>query len=217
RAVIAAPAEPARPFAGLDIVMVDNEDSFVHTLADYFRQTGAAARTFRHGGAAEAAIAGRPDLVLHSPGPGTPADFGVPALVHRIAELGIPQFGICLGLQGIVEAYGGRLEVLDEPRHGKHWQISHDGSGLFAGVPSPCRVGAYHSLYAPAASVPEALEVLARNQDGLVMAVRHRELPVAAVQFHPESILSMDGELGHRIVENALTLLLGRDRASNAA
>jgi len=216
-AVPAPVAAPVAPFAGARIVMVDNEDSFVHTLADYFRQTGATVTTYRHNADLEAALAERPDLVIHSPGPGRPGDFGVPALVRRLAEAGMPQFGVCLGLQGIVEAFGGTLGVFEHPRHGKYWQLSHDASGLFAGVPSPCRVGAYHSLYAVAADVPAELEVIARNEDGVVMAVRHRQLPVAAVQFHPESILSMDGENGHRIVENALRTLLPADRASDAA
>ena len=205
------------PFAGVRIVMVDNEDSFVHTLADYFRQTGAEVRTYRHGAAAEAALAERPDLVVHSPGPSRPEDFGVPALVRRIAELGIPQFGVCLGLQGIVEAFGGSLGVLDDPRHGKYWSLSHDGTGLFERVESPTRVGGYHSLYALEESVPDVLEITARNETGLVMAVQHRNLPIAAVQFHPESILSLDGLSGHRMVENAVGLLTGSKRASAAA
>lgn len=205
------------PFPGVRIVMVDNEDSFVHTLADYFRQTGAQVRTFRHGAAAEAAIAEKPDLVVHSPGPSRPGDFGVPDLVRKVAGLGIPQFGVCLGLQGIVEAFGGELGVLDDPRHGKYWQLSHDGSGLFEGIDSPTRVGGYHSLYARAESLPAVLEVTGRNEHGLIMAVRHRELPIAAVQFHPESILSLDGLAGHRMIENAVGLLTGCARASAAA
>jgi anthranilate synthase len=213
-AVPAAAVKPA-PFAGTRIVMVDNEDSFVHTLADYFRQTGAEVRTYRHNAGLDAALDQRPDLVLHSPGPGRPEEFGVPGLVRRVADMGIPQFGVCLGLQGIVEAFGGELGVLAEPRHGKYWQLSHDGTGIFAGVPEGARVGGYHSLYAVA--VPDELEVIARNETGLVMAVRHTSLPIAAVQFHPESILSLDGEAGHRMVENVLRTLLPAERASDAA
>ncbi|MDP6344292.1 MAG: anthranilate synthase component I [Alphaproteobacteria bacterium] len=213
-----AATAPAPAFPDVRIVMVDNEDSFVHTLADYFRQTGAEVRTYRHGEAARAALAGGPDLVIHSPGPGWPGDFGVPDLVRQVADLGIPQFGVCLGLQGIVEAYGGELAVLEVPRHGKYWQLEHDGSGLFAGIAQPCRVGAYHSLHAVAEGVPDELEVIARNEAGLVMAVRHRLQPIAAVQFHPESILSLDAGAGHRIVENVLTTLLpDRGEASRAA
>ena len=127
------------------------------------------------------------------------------------------QFGVCLGLQGIVEAFGGSLGVLDDPRHGKYWSLSHDGTGLFERVESPTRVGGYHSLYALEESVPDVLEITARNETGLVMAVQHRNLPIAAVQFHPESILSLDGLSGHRMVENAVGLLTGSKRASAAA
>jgi len=195
-------------YAGVRIVMVDNEDSFVHTLADYFRQTGANVQTFRHGAPAQAALAERPDLVIHSPGPGQPKDFGVPDLVRAIAGLGIPQFGVCLGLQGIVEAFGGELSVMDVPRHGKYWKLDHDGTGLFDGVAQGNRVGGYHSLLAVSTKIPDDLEVIARNEVGMVMAVRHTSQPIAAVQFHPESILSMDARAGHRIVENVLTVLL---------
>jgi len=199
-------AEPK--YAGVRIIMVDNEDSFVHTLADYFRQTGANVQTFRHGAPAQAALAERPDLVIHSPGPGRPKDFGVPDLVRAIAELGIPQFGVCLGLQGIVEAFGGELSVMDVPRHGKYWKLDHDGTGLFDGIAQGNRVGGYHSLLAVSTRIPDDLEVIARNEIGMVMAVRHTSQPIAAVQFHPESILSMDARAGHRIVENVLTALL---------
>lgn len=199
---------PAGGYEGVSIVMVDNEDSFVHTLADYFRQTGADVRTYRAGTPFETLVGGDPDLVVHSPGPGRPADFGVPELVRRLAEHGVPQFGVCLGLQGIVEAFGGELAVLEVPRHGKTWTVDHDGSGIFDGLPKPCTVGAYHSLVAVRDALPETLDVTATNGDGLVMAVRHRSLPVQAVQFHPESILSMQAATGHHIVRNVLRALV---------
>ncbi|MBM3517247.1 MAG: anthranilate synthase component I [Alphaproteobacteria bacterium] len=206
------PPSPAviRPCTGADgvtVVMIDNEDSFVHTLADYFRQCGATVTTFRAGIPLAQVCAAKPALVVHSPGPGRPERYGVPALVRALAEAGVPQFGVCLGLQGIVEAYGGTLGLLDEPRHGKSWLVSHTGEGLFAGVANPCEVGAYHSLYALRAHVPAALAVTAWNADGIVMAVRHRSLPIAAVQFHPESILSLRGNTGRMIVANALSEL----------
>ena len=205
-------------YDGVRIIMVDNEDSFVHTLADYFRQTGANVQTFRHGAPAQAALAERPDLVIHSPGPGRPKDFGVPDLVRTIAEMGIPQFGVCLGLQGIVEAFGGELSVMDVPRHGKYWKLDHDGTGLFDGIAQGNRVGGYHSLLAVSTKIPDDLEVIARNEIGMVMAVRHTSQPIAAVQFHPESILSMDARAGHRIVENVLTALLpGHSTTERAA
>jgi len=217
RAAAPRPEAP-RPFAGRRVVMIDNEDSFVHTLADYFRQTGAAVTTYRAGVALERLLADRPELVVHSPGPGRPADFGVPERVLELVEAGVPQFGVCLGLQGMVEAFGGRLNVLEVPRHGKVWDILHDGTGLFQDVPSPCRFGAYHSLVADVSRLPAELEVIARNEDGQVMAVRHCSLPLMAVQFHPESILSMQGDVGHRIVANALGLLLdaGEGNAADA-
>ncbi len=204
-----APASEERPrgFTGKRVVMIDNEDSFVHTLADYFRQTGAEVATYRAGTALETILAGAPDLVVHSPGPGRPGDFGVPDRVRELAEAGIPQFGVCLGLQGIVEAFGGRLKVLEEPRHGKMWTIRHDDDPLFKGVPADSHFGAYHSLVA--AEVPDTLVVIALNETGLPMAVRHKDLKIAAVQFHPESILSMETDVGHKIVENAMGLLTG--------
>jgi anthranilate synthase len=209
----AEPAKPAAvsramPGAGRRVVLIDNEDSFVHTLADYFRQTGAEVATYRHGLPLKRLLAARPDLVVHSPGPGRPEEFGVPALVRALEAEGIPQFGVCLGLQGIVEAFGGSLAVLPEPRHGKRWTIAHDGTGLFAGIASPAKVGAYHSLTAGLEDFPhEALAVTARNEHGLVMAVQHRRAPIAAVQFHPESILSLGAEVGHAIIGNVVSAL----------
>jgi anthranilate synthase len=207
----AAPVAPAAPVLGRGkrVLMIDNEDSFVHTLADYFRQTGAAVETLRWGLDADEIARRRPDLVVHSPGPGRPADFGVPALVRALAAAGVPQFGVCLGLQGMAEAFGGALETLPEPRHGKTWRVVHDSAGLFARLPSPLAVGAYHSLHAPEASLPPALAVTARSENGLVMAVAHRALKAAAVQFHPESILSAAGGWGLALVANAVATLAG--------
>ncbi len=204
-------------FEGTSIVFVDNEDSFVHTLADYFRQTGAEVATYRNGPGLEAALAQGPDLVIHSPGPGRPSDFGVPDLVKQVAAQGIPQFGICLGLQGIVEAFGGQLDVLDEPRHGKIWHIRHDGTGLFEDLPENCQFGAYHSLVAVPDRLPAELEAVAHTEAGLIMAVRHRSLPIAAVQFHPESILSFEADVGHLLVRNAMKMLLFGGKGEKAA
>lgn len=204
-AAAAAGAEMPRVGEGKRVVLIDNEDSFVHTLADYFRQTGASVTTYRHGLPLPRLLALQPDLVVHSPGPGRPAEFGVPALVRALALAEVPQFGVCLGLQGMVEAFGGSLDVLAEPRHGKTWAVAHDGTGLFAGVASPARAGAYHSLTARLDGFPDQeLEVIARNETGLVMAVRHRTRPAAAVQFHPESILSLGGAVGHTLIANAI-------------
>jgi anthranilate synthase len=209
----AAAAPKAKPraasFDGLSVVMVDNEDSFVHTLADYIRQTGATVQTLRAGAPVDRLLRDSPDLVVHSPGPGTPAEYGVPDLVHALAEKGVAQFGVCLGLQGIVEAFGGSLAVMPLPRHGKRWAVTHDASALFAGLPNPCTVGAYHSLAAVNETFPEVLRKVAWTDDDVVMAVQHAKLPIAAVQFHPESIISMREDAGHRLVRNALGLLAG--------
>ncbi|MBM3503678.1 MAG: anthranilate synthase component I [Alphaproteobacteria bacterium] len=205
-------AEELRSFKGVKVVMIDNEDSFVHTLADYFRQTGAEVRTYRAGVPVAKLVAEKPDLVVHSPGPGRPEQFGVPSLVKSLAQAKVPQFGVCLGLQGIVEAFGGRLNVLDEPRHGKRWTVSHDGAGLFRDIPNDCAVGAYHSLVADPATFPASeLEVTARNETGLVMAVKHRREKIFAVQFHPESILTMGGDVGHKLIRNVLAVVTGRN------
>lgn len=205
---VAPSAARAQVGARRRVVLVDNEDSFVHTLADYFRQTGAEVVTYRHGLPLQRLFATKPDLVVHSPGPGRPAEFGLPALVRALADAGVPQFGVCLGLQGMVEAFGGSLHILAEPRHGKTWLIEHDGTGLFAGVPSPARVGAYHSLTARREDFPDdAFAITARSESGLIMAISHRSLPIAAVQFHPESILSLGQRVGHLIVANAVSEL----------
>ena len=217
----AAPAvvTAAQPGTGRRVLLIDNEDSFVHTLADYFRQTGATVETYRHGLPFERLLAAKPDLVVHSPGPGRPEEFGVPDLVRRLAASDIAQFGVCLGLQGMVEAFGGALDVLPSPRHGKTWDVLHDGDPLFAGVPSPARVGAYHSLTARLSSFPHGeLLVTARTAEGLVMAIRHKRARALAVQFHPESILSMraaeSGEIGHRLIGNLIAGLASRTVAA---
>jgi anthranilate synthase len=141
---------------------------------------------------------------LISPGPGRPSDFGVPELVKFAAQAGIPVFGVCLGLQGIVEAFGGELGVLDYPMHGKPSTIVHRNKGVFEGLPEQFKVGRYHSLFARKETFPACLEVTAESDDGVIMGLRHRELPIEAVQFHPESILTLDGNCGLRLIENVV-------------
>ena len=220
-AAAAAAPVPPQPGRALRVVLIDNEDSFVHTLADYFRQTGADVATYRHGLPFERLRAAKPDLVVHSPGPGRPAEFGVPELVRKLASAHIAQFGVCLGLQGMVEAFGGALDVLPQPRHGKSWEVRHEGDALFTGVPNPCKVGAYHSLTARRSGFPDAeLKITAETAEGLVMAIRHRRYPALAVQFHPESILSMgaadEGEIGHRLIGNVIAEVAHLRRAQVA-
>ncbi len=197
-----AEAEPLR----MKLLLVDNDDCFIHTLANYARQAGAEVVTYRAGMPLEILAQVKPDLILISPGPGRPEDFGVPALVRHAAQAGIPVFGVCLGLQGIVEAFGGELGVLPYPMHGKPSKIDHYGLGAFEGLPAELTVGRYHSLYAISEKLPAELEVTARTADGVIMGVRHRTLPIEAVQFHPESILSAQGETGLKLMRNAMRI-----------
>jgi anthranilate synthase len=193
--------------AGVRLLLVDNEDCFIHTLSNYVRQTGAEVMTYRAGFPLDLIEKLKPSLILVSPGPGRPADFGVPELVRHAARLGVPVFGVCLGLQGIVEAFGGELGVLGYPVHGKPSLIQHRGVGVFEGLPEEFRVGRYHSLYAIRDMLPAVLEVTAESEDGVIMGVRHRELPIEAVQFHPESILTLEGNCGLKLMENVVRVL----------
>ena len=192
--------------AGAKLLLVDNDDCFIHTLANYARQTGAAVVTYRAGFPPELIAKVAPNLILISPGPGRPRDFGVPELVKTAVRLGVPVFGVCLGLQGIVEAFGGELGVLDYPMHGKPSTVRHRGLGVFEGLPEEFQVGRYHSLFATRATFPACLEVTAESTDGVIMGLRHRELPIEAVQFHPESILTAEDGHGLKLMENAMRL-----------
>lgn len=209
----AAPAAPAPEPEKRRLLLIDNDDCFIHTLANYARQAGAEVVTYRAGVPFEVLDRVNPDLILISPGPGRPADFGVPGLVRHAAEKSIPVFGVCLGLQGIVEAFGGELGVLPYPVHGKPSKVVHEGKGVFQGLPAEIEVGRYHSLYAVPDQLPACLEVTARTvgagETTVIMGVRHRELPIEAVQFHPESILSARDETGLKLMRNALRLARG--------
>ncbi|HUA62273.1 MAG TPA: anthranilate synthase component I [Verrucomicrobiae bacterium] len=192
--------------SGARLLLVDNDDCFIHTLANYAQQTGAEVVTYRHGFPPELITEVAPSLILISPGPARPRDFGVPDLVKTAVRLGVPLFGVCLGLQGIVEAFGGELGVLDYPMHGKPSKIHHRGVGVFEGLPEEFTIGRYHSLFAKRETFPACLEVTAETEDGVIMGVRHRELPIEAVQFHPESILSATDNHGLRLMENAVRI-----------
>ena len=191
---------------GTRLLLVDNDDCFIQTLANYARQTGAEVVTYRAGFPPELIAKIAPHLILISPGPGRPADFGVPDLVREAVRRGVPVFGVCLGLQGVVEAFGGALGVLDYPMHGKPSWVTNSGAGVFEGLPERFQVGRYHSLFAVRAVLPACLEVTAESDDGVIMGVRHRELPVEAVQFHPESILTSEGDYGLRLIRNVVRL-----------
>jgi anthranilate synthase len=200
-----APASRRRvqkPGRGLRVLLVDNDDCFIQTLANYVRQTGAEVTTYRAGFPLALFGEVKPDIVLISPGPGRPEDFGVPQVVRACASRGLPVFGVCLGLQGVVEAFGGELGVLPYPMHGKPSRVRHDGRGVFEGLPQDLKVGRYHSLFAVREKLPAELEITAESDDGVIMGVRHRALPVEAVQFHPESLLSQDDDHGLKMIEN---------------
>ena len=188
---------------GKRVLLVDHEDSFVHTLANYLRQTGADVRVSRFGDAARLAISdeGPWDLVVLSPGPGCPSDFDLSGTLDACAAAKAPVFGVCLGLQGIVEHFGGTLGQLDTPVHGKPATVSSKGGATFDGLPPEFDVARYHSLHA--ADVPDGLKVTATTDGDVVMAVEHSTLPIAAVQFHPESILT-NPRHGLRMLANCL-------------
>jgi anthranilate synthase len=203
-AAAAARVEEPGAGAGRRVLLVDHQDSFVHTLANYLRQTGAQVTTRRAGFPSSVLDELRPDLVVHSPGPGTPGDFDLSGTLRALIERGIPVFGVCLGLQGLVEHLGGALGVLDYPMHGKASRIQVRGGRLFEGLPGEFTAGRYHSLYAIREKLPAVLEVTAESDDGIVMALEHVHLPLAAVQFHPESIMSLEGDLGLRLLRNVV-------------
>jgi anthranilate synthase len=200
----AIPTSEARQL--LDVVLIDHDDSFVHTLAGYFRQCGAKVTTLRAPPYASFLDEHAADLVVLSPGPARPCDFAMASTIATVRARGIPLFGVCLGLQGIAEAFGGTLCQLDVPMHGKASTIALSGEALFAGVPRQIVVGRYHSLVVAPATLPCSLAVTARTQDGVVMALEHASEPISAVQFHPESIMTLGGEAGLRIVENVMRM-----------
>ena len=190
---------------GMKVVVIDHQDSFVHTLSNYLRQTGAEVVTFRAGVDPGVLEQEKPDAVLMSPGPGNPRDFNTSSTLSHLLLSDIPVFGVCLGLQAMVEHFGGTLDVLPEPLHGKPSTVNvvAGNSAVFAGLPDSLVVARYHSLYARLEAVPACLAVTAISEDGVVMAVEHKTLPLAAVQFHPESILT-GREHGVHILDNAL-------------
>jgi len=182
-------------------LMIDNYDSFTYNLVHLFEELGAEVRVFRNDAiTVEEAEALAPDQLVISPGPGRPSDAGVS--VELIRRLGprVPTLGVCLGHQAIVEAFGGEVGQARALLHGKSSPVEHDGKGVFRGLPAPLEAGRYHSL--AALTVPDELEVTARTPDGEVMGVRHRELPIEGVQFHPESVLT---PLGPELARNFLT------------
>ena len=195
---------------GKRILLIDHQDSFVHTLANYLRQTGAEVVTLRAGFPDDMLDAPRPDLVVLSPGPGRPQDFRMADTVAALMRRELPVFGVCLGLQGIVEYFGGRLASLAHPMHGKPSVVRVHPGRLFDTLPTEFRAGRYHSLFAVRDTLPASLHVTAESDDGVVMAVEHDTLPVAGVQFHPESILTLQEDLGLRLIHNVVETLTDR-------
>jgi anthranilate synthase len=193
--------------AGKKVLFVDNRDSFVHTLGDYVRQTGAEVTTLRAGFPYSLLDELKPDLVFISPGPGTPEEFGVPELVRQCVQRRLPVFGVCLGLQGMVEAFGGKLGVLGYPMHGKSSVVQCSGEGFLEGFPPSFVAGRYHSLFAIPEALPACLKVRARTEEGVIMAVEHESYPAAAVQFHPESILTLKEDLGLKLIARVVERL----------
>ncbi|HYV59612.1 MAG TPA: aminodeoxychorismate/anthranilate synthase component II [Acidimicrobiia bacterium] len=189
--------------AGRRVVVIDNYDSFVYNLVQYLGELGADPVVHRHDQVTLAELeALAPHAVLVSPGPGRPEDAGVSNEAIRVfGERGVPVLGVCLGHQCIGQLYGG--DVVRAPRvmHGKTSTITHDGAGVFAGLPNPITATRYHSLVVERDSAPAVLTVTAESEDGLVMGLRHGELPIEGVQFHPESILT---ESGHALLRNFL-------------
>ncbi len=187
------------------MLVVDNYDSFVYNLVQYLGELGAEPVVHRHDQVTLAELRDlAPDAVLVSPGPGRPENAGVSNdVISEFAARGVPVLGVCLGHQCIGQLYGG--EVVRAPRvmHGKTSEIHHDGAGVFTGLPNPITATRYHSLIVDRETVPGSLLVTAESEDGLVMGLRHRELPVEGVQFHPESILT---ESGHALLGNFLAV-----------
>ncbi|RNC95715.1 MAG: anthranilate synthase [Oricola sp.] len=213
----AGPRETRRVGEGKRILLVDHEDSFVHTLANYFRQTGADVRTVRAPVPDAAFDDFRPDLVVLSPGPGKPKDFDCKATIRKARARDLPMFGVCLGLQALTEAYGGSLRQLGYPMHGKPSRIRvHEPGAVFADLPREIVVGRYHSIFADPSRLPEAFTVTAETEDGIVMGIEHRSEPVAAVQFHPESIMTLGGDAGMKMIENVVGRLVERGQATGS-
>jgi anthranilate synthase/aminodeoxychorismate synthase-like glutamine amidotransferase len=190
------------------LLLIDNYDSFTYNLVQAFLVLGAEVEVHRNDALTVAqAEALAPTHLCISPGPGTPYDAGVSMDMIRAFAGRIPVFGVCLGHQSIVEAFGGKVVRAGRLMHGKTSVITHDGLGLYAGLPQPCEVGRYHSLIAQPQSLPPELIVTAQTAEGEIMGVRHRTLMVEGVQFHPESVLTPDGP---RLMGNFLEQRAGR-------
>ena len=190
------------------LLLIDNYDSFTYNLVQAFLIEGAEVDVRRNDDiTVDQALVLAPTHVCISPGPGTPYDAGISMEIIRAFAGRVPVFGVCLGHQSIAEVFGGKVVRAGRLMHGKTSRITHDGLGLFTEMPSPCEVGRYHSLIAESASLPAELLVTARTEPGEIMGIRHRELMVEGVQFHPESVLTPEGP---RLMRNFLAQRGGR-------
>ncbi len=185
------------------VLVIDSYDSFVYNLVQYLGELGVEPYVVRNDEmTVDEAVATAPDAVLLSPGPGRPEHSGILCdAIGAFADGGVPVLGVCLGHQAIGHVYGAQVVGAPELMHGKTSPVSHDGRGVFAGLPSPLTATRYHSLTLAPDSIPDVLEVTATSPDGVVMGVRHRDLPIEGVQFHPESILT---GCGHDLLRNFL-------------
>jgi para-aminobenzoate synthetase component 2 len=195
------------------ILVVDNYDSFVFNLVQYLAQLGAQCTVVRND-EVEASEASKYDGVLISPGPGTPEKAGVSiAMITYCAENKIPLFGVCLGHQAIAEAFGATVSRAPELLHGKTSQVIHNGTGVLSNLPTPFTATRYHSLAVERPTVPDVLEITGETESGVVMSLRHKELPIQGVQFHPESVLT---EHGHQMLANWLVTCGDADAPARA-
>lgn len=195
------------------IAVIDNYDSFVFNLVQALGSMGGEVRVFRNDAIdVEGLRALRPDALVLSPGPGRPEDAGVTIAAIRELSSMIPTLGVCLGHQAIAAAFGGRVVRAEEPRHGRTSPVEHDGKDLFAGLPSPFPAGRYHSLVAARDSLPAELRLTAWTSEGLVMGLRHSTRPLFGVQFHPESVLTPQGD---RLLANFVNI--SRERAASSS
>ncbi|GGF52395.1 aminodeoxychorismate/anthranilate synthase component II [Terasakiella brassicae] len=185
-------------------LLIDNYDSFTYNLVHYFGELGAEMVVRRNDVlSADEAMALNPEGIILSPGPCDPDQAGICLELIAKASGKLPIFGVCLGHQSIGQAFGAKIVRAPEPMHGKISAIHHEGKGVFANIPSPLAVTRYHSLTIDPASMPDCLEVTSQTEDGVIMGVQHKELPIHGVQFHPESIAS---EHGHQLLKNFLEL-----------
>jgi anthranilate synthase component 2 len=197
------------------ILLIDNYDSFTFNLVHFFGDLGARCEVVRNDRLTVAeAMARAPEAIVLSPGPCTPNEAGICLDLISAAAGRIPILGVCLGHQAIGQAFGGEVIRAPQPMHGKVSAINHDGTDIFAGIPSPFSATRYHSLTVRRESLPEVLVETARTDDGLIMGLRHRALPVFGVQFHPESIAS---EHGHALLGNFLAIARGANAPARAA